>query len=121
MNSVAVAGADPEGVKTPESVSGDLTIWGDVRFSADAFVQAHIRGDILAGKKLVLASTAEISGRVQGSEICLEGRVNGGLEASGQVWLKAGAWLRKRCVAQTLRIERGADFQGELRVGAVAP
>lgn len=121
MNSVAGAGADSGGTDIPEFASGTLTVWGDVRFFADALVRAHVHGGVQATQKLVLAPMAEVSGRVQGSEVCIEGKICGGVEAAGQVWLKRGGWLRQRCVARALRIERGADFQGELRVGAVAP
>ena len=121
MNSVAGAGTDSGSSDMPEFASGTLTVWGDVRFSTDALVRAHIHGDIQATRKLVVAVTAEVSGRIQGSDVCLEGKVLGGLEVAGQVWLKQGALLRQRCIARALRIEPGADFQGELRVGAVPP
>lgn len=119
MNSVAGAGTDSGSSDMPEFASGTLTVWGDVRFSTDALVRAHIHGDIQATRKLVVAVTAEVSGRIHGFDVCLEGKVSGGVEAEDQVWLKRGGWLRQRCVARALRIERGADFQGELRVGAV--
>lgn len=121
MNSVAGVGADPENAGIPDSVSGTLAIWGDVRLESDAFLQAQVQGNVEAKRKLVLAGTAEVSGRVHGFDVCLEGKVSGGVEAEDQVWLKRGGWLRQRCVARALRIERGADFQGELRVGAVTP
>jgi hypothetical protein len=47
----------------------------------------------------------------------LEGRVDGGIEGSGQVWLVSGSVLRTRCAAKALRIDPGSDFNGELRVG----
>jgi len=54
---------------------------------------------------------------VQAKDIRLEGRVEGGIEGAGRVWLTRGSILRTRCVAKELRIDQGAAFAGELKVG----
>ncbi|NDE84424.1 MAG: polymer-forming cytoskeletal protein [Verrucomicrobia bacterium] len=119
MKSVAGAEADSANAEIPGSGSGTFSVWGDVRLTADAFLRARVQGNVQAAKKLVLAPSAEVSGRVQGGDVCVQGKIEGGLEATGQVWIQAGATLRKQCVAQALRIEPGSDFRGELRVGVV--
>jgi len=57
-----------------------------------------------------------VSGLVQAKDIRLEGRVEGGIEGAGKVWLTRGSILRTRCVAKELRIEPGATVAGELKV-----
>ncbi|NCW27417.1 MAG: polymer-forming cytoskeletal protein [Verrucomicrobia bacterium] len=117
MNSVAGAEASSANSEIPGFSPGTFSVWGDIRFSADAFLRAKVQGNVQAARKLVLDPLAEVSGRVQGGDVCVQGKIEGGLEAIGQVWIKAGARLRKQCVAHSLRIEPGADFCGELKVG----
>jgi len=117
MNSVAGDEADTVDAGNPGFGPEPFSIWGDIRFANDAFLQAKVQGNVQAEKKIVVASGAEVSGRVRGGGVCVLGKIEGGLEAMGQVWIKAGARLRKQCVAPALRIEPGADFRGELRVG----
>lgn len=105
----------------PEMVSGTPNLWGDVRFLKDASLQANVHGNVEATHRLVLAAGAEVAGGVKAKELCVEGKIKGGLEAVGRVWLKSGAVVRLRCFAGSLRIEPGADFQGELRVGRNLP
>jgi len=117
MNSVGGAGADSFEGLVPEISSGAFSVWGDIRLKRDAVLQAKVKGTVHAEQKLILTSDAEVSGRVQGGDVCVEGKVEGGVEAQRQVWVKKGASLRKLCVARSLHIELGADFRGELRVG----
>ena len=116
MNSVDAAGAESE-ERLPEISSGAFSTWGDIRLKRDAVVEAKIKGNVHAEQKLILNREAEVSGWVRGVDVYVQGKVEGGLEASGQVWLKKGATLRKQCVAQGLRMESGVDFRGELKVG----
>ncbi|NCY20443.1 polymer-forming cytoskeletal protein [bacterium] len=117
MNSVDVTGADCVHGGAPGDGSGLIGIWGDIRLKQDAVLQAKVRGNVHAERKLILTSESEVSGWVQGGDVCVQGRVEGGVEARGQVWIQKGATLGKQCIAQSLRIEVGADFRGELRVG----
>lgn len=121
MNSATGDGTDWSNGKVPDSVSGTLSVWGDVRFLVDAVLRAKVQGNVESAKKLVVTPESEISGSVKGVDVCVEGKIEGGLEATGQVWLKAGGVLQQRCVAQALRMDSGAQFRGELRVGAVSP
>lgn len=121
MSSVTGHGADRSGQEVPEGVSGAPTVWGDVRFRADAVLKASVHGNVEATHKLVVAAEAEVTGWVKAREVCLEGQIKGGVEAAGRVWIKSGAVLRQRCVAGSLRMEPGSDFQGELRVGEASP
>lgn len=117
MKSATEAGAsNGEGAISgfgPEAFS----VWGDIRFANDAFLLAKVQGNVQAAKKLVVAPGTEVSGRVEGGDVCVRGKIEGGVEATGQVWIQTGAKLRKQCVAHALRIEPGADFRAELRVG----
>ena len=117
MNSVAEAEANTGEAGNSGLGPEAFSIWGDIRFANDAFLQAKVQGNVRAAKKIVVGHGAEVSGRVQGGDVCVQGKIEGGLEALGQAWIKAGALLRKQCVAHALRIEPGSDFKGELRVG----
>ena len=94
-----------------------LQIFGDVRLEQDGVIRAKVKGNVQASGKLVVAKEAEISGAVSGVDIRLEGKVDAGLQGRGRVWLVAQSVLRTQCAAKALRIEPGADFRGELRIG----
>lgn len=117
MNSVGGAETDSSEGKVPELASGTFAIWGDIRMARDAVLQAKVKGNVLAVQKVILTPDAEISGRLQGGDVCVEGKVEGGVEARGRVWIKKGAVVQKQCVAHSLRLEVGGDFRGELKVG----
>ena len=94
-----------------------IQIGGSVGLEQDGVIRAVVKGDVRSTCKLVISKGSVVSGVVQARDIRLEGEVEGGVEGSGQVWLVAGSRLRSRCVAAALRIEAGADFSGEIRVG----
>ncbi len=100
--------------QTPQS---GLQISGNIGLDQDGVIRATVKGDIRSANKLVIAKESVVSGVVSARDVRLEGRVDGGIEGSGQVWLVSGSFLRTRCAARALRIEPGSDFNGELRVG----
>jgi cytoskeletal protein CcmA (bactofilin family) len=100
--------------QTPQS---GLQISGNIGLDQDGVIRATVKGDIRSANKLVIAKESVVSGVVSARDVRLEGRVDGGIEGSGQVWLVSGSVLRTRCVAKALRIDPGSVFTGELRVG----
>ena len=100
--------------QTPQS---GLQISGNIGLDQDGVIRATVKGDIRSANKLVIAKESVVSGVVSARDVRLEGRVDGGIEGTGQVWLVSGSVLRTRCAAKALRIEPGSDFNGELRVG----
>ena len=104
--------------KKPALAGEGLQILGDVRLGRDGVIRAKVKGNVRASGKLILTAEASVSGFVEGQDVRLEGRVDGGLQGRGQVWLGPQAILRTRCKGKALRIEPGADFKGELWVGS---
>ena len=94
-----------------------LQISGNIGLDQDGMVRATVKGDVRSVSKLVIAKESVVSGVVRARDVRLEGRVDGGIEGSGQVWLVSGSILRTRCAAKALRIDPGTDFTGELQVG----
>ena len=94
-----------------------LQISGNIGLDQDGVIRATVKGDIRSVSKLVIAKESVVSGVVRARDVRLEGRVDGGIEGSGQVWLVSGSVLRTRCAAKALRIDPGTDFNGELHVG----
>ena len=106
------------GVTGKPTLAGEgLQIMGDVKLGRDGVIRAKVKGNVRASGKLVLAAEAVVSGFVEGQDVRLEGRVDGGIDGRGQVWLGPESVLRTRCKGKALRIELGADFKGELWVG----
>jgi cytoskeletal protein CcmA (bactofilin family) len=96
---------------------GGLQIWGDVKFRADAVLHGTIRGSVDGTEKIIVSKDASVSGAVQGSEVKVEGEVQGGVTAKGFVWLGPKSKVRVRCHGRFLRMEAGTEFRGELEAG----
>ena len=107
--------------ETPEMEGGisgkGLQIWGDVRFGADAVIQADVRGNVTGKEKVIVTEGTKVSGVVEGSDVRIEGQALQGVVARGQAWIGAKAKVKGRCHARVIRIEPGAEFKGELQVG----
>jgi len=95
---------------------GGLQIWGDVKFRADAVLHGKIRGSVDGTEKIIVSKDAAVTGSVQGSDVRVEGEVQGGVTASGRVWIGTQGKVRIRCKGKTIRIEPGAEFRGELEI-----
>lgn len=103
--------------KKPALTGEGLQILGDVKLGRDGVIRAKVKGNVRASGKLILTAEASVTGFVEGQDVRLEGKVDGGLQGRGQVWVGPEAILRTKCQAKALRIEAGADFKGELVVG----
>lgn len=96
---------------------GGLQIWGDVKFRVDAVLHGKIRGNVESTEKIIISNDAAVSGAVRGSDVRVDGEVQGGVMASGRVWIGPRGKVRTRCSGKAVRIEPGAEFRGELEVG----
>ena len=95
---------------------GGLQIWGDVKLQADAVLHGNIRGCVDGSEKIIVSRDALVSGSVRGSDVRVEGEVQGGVTASGRVWIGPQGKVRVRCSGRAIRIEPGAEFRGELEI-----
>ncbi len=107
--------------KSPEGEGGisgkGLQIWGDVKFRADAVIQADVKGNVVGAEKVIVTEGTVVTGTVEGSDVRIEGEAQGGVVARGRAWLGPKAKAKLRCQARAIRIEPGAEFRGELQVG----
>ena len=108
--------------ETPEKLEAalpqeGLQIWGDVRFRTDAVLHGKIRGSVNGAEKIIVSTDAVVSGAVRGTDVRVEGEVQGGVTASDRVWFGPKCKVRVRCGGKFVRIEPGAEFRGELEIG----
>lgn len=104
-------------IETANLAEKGLQIWGDVKFRADAVIQATVKGSVIGSEKVIVTEGTIVTGRVDGSDVRIEGEAQGGVEARGHVWLGSKAKVKVRCRGKAVRIEPGAEFRGELQVG----
>jgi len=95
---------------------GGLQIWGDVKFRADAVLHGKIRGSVDGAEKIIVSKNAAVTGSVRGTDVRVEGEVQGGVTAFGRVWIGPQGKVKIRCKGKTIRIEQGAEFRGELEI-----
>ena len=103
-------------------VEGDLTTDGTVR------VEGSIRGNVHAGKAVVLGQSGEIIGDVFTQDAVIGGRVSGTLVAESRLELQATSSVdgEIRARAEHLQLQEGARFNGQIQMidgdaTAVAP
>ena len=100
-----------------ETSGKGLQIWGDVTFRADAVIRADIHGRVTGAEKIIVTEGTVVTGEVEGSDVRIEGEARGGVVARGQVWLGPKAKVKSQCRGQSVRMEPGAEFRGELQIG----
>jgi len=116
QNHSVQASGNPENLEVALK-GGGLQIWGEIKLRADAVVRGTVRGSVDGAEKVIVAKEAVVSGTVRGSDVRVEGEVAGGVTASGRVWIGAQGKVRVRVSGKAVRIEPGAEFQGQLEVG----
>ena len=94
-----------------------LQIWGDVKFREDAVIGAHVKGDVKGASRVIVKQGAVVTGALEGSDLRIQGEVQGGVVGRGHVWIDSKAKVKLRCHSRSLRIEPGAEFRGDLQVG----
>ena len=93
-------------------VEGDLTTDGTVR------VEGSIRGNVRAGKAVVLGQSGEIIGDVFTQDAVIGGRVSGTLVAESRLELQATSSVDGviRARAEHLQLQEGARFNGQIQM-----
>lgn len=97
-------------------IGSDVTIKGDISASADLHVDGTIEGDIKCSS-LVQGETSQIMGAVMAETARLSGRVNGSITARELVILKT-AEIQGDVHYDALTIEQGAQVDGRFAPNA---
>jgi cytoskeletal protein CcmA (bactofilin family) len=118
----------PEGDSDTFSVIDRNSIFdGTFHTSRDLRVEGEVKGTIDCKGTLFVASGATVGARVEADNVTVAGDLNGEVRCRGRLQIMPSGKLRGKVVTQTLVINEGAFYEGQLemapgeRRAAVAP
>ena len=114
----------PPTTTPPESVisiiGAGMTLVGDTDTDGSLRVEGTIRGNVRAGKSVVVGKDGLVDGSVFTQDAVIAGRVSGGIHAESRLELQATSEVSGEIVAPRMQVEEGAQVQGQVAVGETA-
>jgi len=105
----------PEAVGAPAAIGKSVQIRGEVKGSEDLLVDGVVEGTItLSDSRLTIGPNAKVQANVAARDVVIVGSLNGDIQATGRVELRAGANLIGDIRAARLSIEENAMFSGKV-------
>lgn len=93
-------------------LSADLSVKGDINASADLHIDGHVDGDITCAS-LVQGETSEIAGAIVARTARLSGKIEGSISC-GELVILRSARINGDVSYDSLTIEQGAIIDGRL-------
>lgn len=104
-----------EAISAPASIGKSVQIRGEVKGSEDLLVDGVVEGTItLTESRLTIGPHARVQANVSARDVVVIGNLNGDIQATGRVELRAGANLKGDIHAARLSIEENAMFSGKV-------
>lgn len=94
-------------------VLGDCSTEGTVR------IEGVVRGEIFAGKAIVVGKDGIVTGDLRTHDAVIAGTVEGAVHAASRLEIQATARIRGEVHARRLQLEEGAVLNGEVRMGEI--
>ncbi len=112
----------PQSSKTPPeaviSIIGvGMTLEGDSETDGSLRVEGTVRGNIRAGKSVVIGRDGVVDGSIYTQDAVIAGRVSGGIHAVSRLELQATSEVSGEIEAPRMQVEEGAKVQGQVAVG----
>ncbi len=102
---------EPAEVAVNRIVAG-TSIKGNIETNSDFRFEGNLVGNLNTKGKLIIGSTGEVKGEIKCKNCDIEGKVDGKLEVSELLTLKATSVINGDIVAKRLAIDPGARFTG---------
>ena len=108
----------------PESVisiiGAGMTVVGDTDTDGSLRIEGTVRGNVRAGKSVVIGRGGFVDGSVFTQDAVIAGQVSGGIHAESRLELQATSEVSGEIVAPRMQVEEGAKVQGQVLVGEAA-
>jgi cytoskeletal protein CcmA (bactofilin family) len=105
---------------TVNLICDGTSIKGDVDASRDIRIDGYLNGKINVNGKVVIGGTGKIEGDIKCKTIDVSGTVQGNIQASEMVTLKASALILGNITTDKIAVEPGAKFTGSCKMGESA-
>ena len=119
-----MAKPSPTSNTPPEAVisiiGAGMTLEGDSETDGSLRVEGTIRGNVRAGKSVVIGKDGLVDGSIFTQDAVVAGRVSGGIHAVSRLELLATSEVSGEIEAPRMQVEEGAKVQGQVAVGESA-
>ena len=113
----------------PASGVGTLTAFidqgseftGKLAFKDTVRIDGRFEGEIASENTLIVGETGSIDAKIQSQIVIVSGEVRGDIVATRQITLHKSARVNGNLRTQSLAVEEGAQFNGQVQMGASAP
>lgn len=108
-------GTPPEAVISV--IGAGMKITGNVETDGAVRIDGFIKGDVRAGKAVVIGKSGHVEGNIFTQDAILSGRVSGSVVAESRLEVQATALIKGDIQARRMLLEEGAGLQGRVMVG----
>ncbi len=111
----------PRPMKPKAEVNAHLgqgaTIEGKLTFKGSVQIDGRVEGEIIAEDTVVLGESAVVIAKITAAKVIAQGRVEGDIEASQRLELRAPASVKGNLRTPSLVIHEGVTFEGRSDMG----
>ena len=98
-------------------VGTGMTVEGDCETDGSLRIDGTIRGNVRAGKSVVIGKDGLLEGSIHTQDALIAGRVVGAVYAESHLELQATSQISGEIQARRMHVEDGAALQGQVAVG----
>ncbi len=95
----------------------DAKFKGDLSFDSSAKVLGRVEGSIVSKGKVFIANGSTCKANVKANEVAIEGFIEGNVEATERIEIKAKGRITGDIVASRMTMGDGASIDGHVRIG----
>ncbi len=98
-------------------VGTGMTVEGDCETDGALRIEGTIRGDVRAGKSVVIGKDGLLEGSIHTQGAVIAGKVLGAVYAASHLELQATSEISGEIQARRMHVEGGAELQGQIALG----
>ncbi len=98
-------------------IGAGMTLVGDIETDGSLRIEGTIRGNVRAGKSVVIGKDGLVDESICTQDAVVAGRVSGGIHAESRLELQATSEISGEIEAPRMQVEEGAKVQGQVAVG----
>ena len=99
-------------------IGAGMILDGDSETDGSVRIEGTIRGNVRAGKSVVIGRDGLVDGSIFTQDAVVAGRVSGGIHALSRLELLATSEVSGEIEAPRMQVEEGAKVQGQVAVGS---
>ena len=97
-------------------VASDTVVEGTIKAAGNLRIEGKVLGDIITNARIVLSEAAYVEGNIQARDAEVAGTMQGTLQLTELLTLKATALIKGDIVTPKLVFEHGACFNGSCKM-----